>query len=49
MRTILRGFTKFIVANVMVVFAIMLLPVFIFTDDVAIFNEILNYLFGNKG
>lgn len=48
MRAVLRGFTKFIVANIMVVFAIMLLPVFIFTDDVAIFNEILNYLFNDK-
>lgn len=47
MRAVLRGFTKFIVANIMVVFAIMLLPVFIFTDDVAI-NEILNYLFNDK-
>ncbi|WP_165769020.1 hypothetical protein [Virgibacillus profundi] len=48
MKAIFRGFAKFIVANVMVVFAIMLLPVFLFTDDVAIFNEVLNYLFNNK-
>lgn len=48
MRTVIRGLTKFFLANVMVVFAIMLLPVFLFTDDVAIFNDILDYLFSNK-
>ena len=49
MRTVLRGVIKFFVANLMVIFAIMLLPVFIITDDVPIFNEILNFLFNDKG
>lgn len=49
MKTVFRGFTKFIVANLLVIFTIMLLPAFIFTDDVAIFNDILNYLSKSKG
>ena len=48
MKTITNGFLKFIVANVSVILAIMLLPVFLVTENVAFFGEIMNYLFGNK-
>lgn len=48
MKFIAKGFAKFIVANVAVVLAIMLLPIFLVTDNVSFFEEIMNYLFGNK-
>ncbi|MGJ9457404.1 hypothetical protein [Oceanobacillus sp. CF4.6] len=48
MKTIANGFVKFIIANVSVILAIMLLPVFVVTDNVAFFEGIMNYLFNNK-
>lgn len=48
MKTVAKGFAKFIVANVAVVLAIMLLPVFLITDNVSLFEEIMNFLFSNK-
>lgn len=48
MKTVAKGFAKFIVANVAVVLAIMLLPVFLITDNVSFFEEIMNFLFSNK-
>ena len=48
MGKVLRVFSKFIIANFAVVLAIMLLPVFLVTDDVALFDQIMNYLFGNN-
>ena len=49
MKTVVKGFSKFVVANVAIVFAIMLLPVFLVTDDVSAFNQIMQYLFGSDG
>ncbi|WP_188454868.1 hypothetical protein [Virgibacillus oceani] len=48
MRKVIRGFSKFIVANAAVVLAILLLPVFLVTDDVSIFESIMNFLFDNR-
>lgn len=48
MNIIGKGFAKFIVANVAVLLAIMLLPVFLFTDSVPFFDAIMNFLFSNK-
>ncbi|WP_161493808.1 hypothetical protein [Virgibacillus necropolis] len=50
MKKIANGITKFFVANLAVVLAILLLPVFLITDDVALFEQIMSYLFNdNKG
>ncbi|WP_019379314.1 hypothetical protein [Virgibacillus halodenitrificans] len=48
MRTVARGVAKFFVANFAVVMAIMLLPVFLVTDDVALFDSMMEYLFSSK-
>lgn len=48
LRFLANGFAKFIVANATVVLAIMLLPVFLVTDNVSFFEEIMDYLFSNK-
>ncbi|WP_158701604.1 hypothetical protein [Lentibacillus sp. Marseille-P4043] len=48
MGKVLKGFSKFIVANFAVILAILLLPVFLITDDVAIFDQVMDYLFNNK-
>ncbi|MDY0404439.1 hypothetical protein P5G51_002535 [Virgibacillus sp. 179-BFC.A HS] len=45
---ILQGIGKFFVANLVVVLAIMLLPVFLVTDDVSIMDQLMTYLFSNK-
>lgn len=45
---VVKVFTKFIVSNLAVVFAIMLLPIFLVTDSVTFFEEIMSYLFNNK-
>lgn len=44
-----KGIVKFFVANLAVVIAITLLPVFLITDDVALFEQLMGYLFNNKG
>ncbi|WP_430789981.1 hypothetical protein VBD025_05275 [Virgibacillus flavescens] len=44
-----KGIAKFFVANLAVVLAILLLPVFLITDDVVLFEQIMSYLFNNKG
>ncbi len=49
MSYIAKGFVKFIVANVAVILAIMLLPVFFVTDNVPFFDGIMDFLFNNKG
>ncbi|WP_269410647.1 hypothetical protein [Lentibacillus daqui] len=48
MKKVLHAFFKFFVANAAVVIAIILLPVFVITDDVSFFDQIMNYLFNNK-
>ncbi|WP_176555852.1 hypothetical protein [Virgibacillus ndiopensis] len=48
MKKVFKGFSKFIVANVAVILAILLLPVFLVTDDVSIFESIMNFLFDNR-
>ncbi|MBP1948975.1 hypothetical protein J2Z82_001912 [Virgibacillus litoralis] len=45
---VLKGFVKFFVSNLAVVLAIMLLPIFLITDSVTFFDDIMNYLFNNK-
>ena len=44
-----RGFMKVIASYFAVLFAIMLLPVFLITKDVSAFESIMNYIFNNKG
>lgn len=48
MVTVLKGVLKFFVSNLTVVLVIMLLPIFLITDSVTIFDDIMNYLFNNK-
>ncbi|WP_156960150.1 hypothetical protein [Oceanobacillus manasiensis] len=48
MRKITRGISKFFVANLTVAFAMMLLPVFLITDNVAAFEAIMDYLFNKE-
>ncbi|WP_174612716.1 hypothetical protein [Virgibacillus ihumii] len=45
---VLGVFSKFIVGNLAVILSITLLPVFLVTDDVALFDQIMNYLFSNN-
>ncbi|WP_175631964.1 hypothetical protein [Virgibacillus siamensis] len=48
MVTVLKGILKFFVSNLTVVLVIILLPVFLITDSVTFFEDIMNYLFNNK-
>lgn len=48
MKKIAKGFAKFVVANLAVVLAILLLPIFLVTDDVAIFDQVMSFLFTDK-
>jgi hypothetical protein len=45
---IVNGIAKLIVSNVAVIAVIMLLPVFLVTDNIAFFDHMMDYLFGNK-
>ncbi|WP_167751488.1 hypothetical protein [Lentibacillus salicampi] len=47
MRYFFKGTVKFIVSNIAVVFTIMLLPVFLITDTVPVFDELMSFLFDN--
>ncbi|WP_156418725.1 hypothetical protein [Lentibacillus amyloliquefaciens] len=48
MTKLVVGTVKFILSNVVVILAIMLLPVFLITDSVPLFDSIINYLFNNQ-
>ncbi len=48
LKTMVNGVTKLVVSNVAIIFAIMLLPVFLVTENVAFFDHIMDYLFNNK-
>ncbi|MEI3604328.1 hypothetical protein SPD48_01370 [Pseudogracilibacillus sp. SE30717A] len=48
MKTVAGGFVKWIVSYLAVVFALMLMPVFLITKDVSAFEGIMNYLFNNN-
>lgn len=48
MKTVLRGVSKFFVANLLIILVIMLLPVFLITDDITIINSMMDYLFNNE-
>ncbi|HLR66541.1 hypothetical protein [Virgibacillus alimentarius] len=48
MKTVVNGFAKFIVSNATIALAIMLLPVFLITEQVTFFDHIMDYLFNNK-
>lgn len=45
MKTFTKGVTKFFLSNLAVVTTIFMLPVFLVTDDVPVFNQMMNYLF----
>lgn len=45
---IAKGFAKFFVSNFAVILAIILLPVFLVTDSVVFFDNIMDYLFNNN-
>ncbi|GAB3048577.1 hypothetical protein [Virgibacillus ainsalahensis] len=47
MKVVANGFSKFIIANLVVIFVIMLLPVFLITDSVSFLDSILKYLFNH--
>jgi len=48
MKLIANGLIKLVVSYVAVVFVIMLMPVFLITQDFSAFEGIVNYLFNNK-
>ncbi|HLR60845.1 MAG TPA: hypothetical protein VK097_00210 [Lentibacillus sp.] len=48
MNSFFKGTAKFIVANIAVIFTIMLLPVFLITDSIPVYDELMNYLFSNR-
>lgn len=48
LKLIATGIAKFFVSNVAVVAAIILLPVFLVTDNVGFFDNMMDYLFNNK-
>ncbi|WP_176330254.1 hypothetical protein [Oceanobacillus rekensis] len=48
MKTVKKGFFKFIVANVAVILTIVLLPAFLVSENVAFYGGIMDYLFGNE-
>ena len=47
MKALTNGFVKFIVANLAIVAIIAMLPVFLLTSEVPIYNSLIDYLFGN--
>lgn len=48
MKRLLNAFSKFFVANVAVIITIMMLPVFLVTDDISFFDQIMDYLFNHR-
>ncbi|GGB38086.1 hypothetical protein F3157_13915 [Virgibacillus dakarensis] len=48
MKKVFNGVCKFFVANAAVVITIILLPVFLVTDDVSLFDQIMDYLFNDE-
>lgn len=48
MITILNGVAKFFVSNAAVIVAITLLPVFLITDEVTLFKQLMGYLFNES-
>ncbi|HZW69145.1 MAG TPA: hypothetical protein VFF20_11185 [Pseudogracilibacillus sp.] len=49
MKVMASGLLKLVVSYLAVVFVIMLMPVFLITQDLSAFEGIVNYLFNNKG
>ncbi|SFD65924.1 hypothetical protein SAMN05216238_10328 [Lentibacillus persicus] len=47
MTKLVEGPVKFILSNIAVILAIMLLPIFLVTNSVSFFDSIINYLFNN--
>lgn len=49
LKAVASGFVKWIVSYLAVVFVLMLMPVFLITtQDVSVFDSVMNYLFNNK-
>lgn len=48
MKTFTRGIKKFFVCNVAVIFTLILLPVFLVTNEVALFDQLMNYIFDDE-
>lgn len=48
MKAITDSITKWVVSYVAVLFAFILMPVFLVTKDVAAFESVINYLFNNE-
>jgi len=47
MKAVVNGVGKWITSYVLVVFAIMIMPVFLVTNDVGTFESMVNYIFDN--
>lgn len=47
MKVVVNGVGKWIASYVLVVFAIMIMPVFLITKDVGTFESMVNYIFDN--
>lgn len=48
MKTVAGGFARLMMSYLAVVFVIMLLPVFLLTQEVSAFDGVVNYIFNNK-
>lgn len=48
MKTIAESFAKLVISYLAVVFVIMFMPVFLITNDIALFDSIIEYLFSNN-
>jgi len=48
MKTLANSIVKFFASNLAVIVAIGLLPVFLVTDDVALFQKMMDFIFGSE-
>ena len=48
METVAKGFIRWILSYIAVLFVIMFLPVFLLTRDFAAFDRVVNYVFNNE-
>jgi len=48
MKTFANIIVKFFASNMTVIIAIGLLPAFLVTDEIPLFNQLIDYLFNNK-
>jgi len=47
MKTVAEGFMKWIVSYLAVVFVLMIMPVFLITNDISVLDSMMKYMFKN--